>query len=100
MAREDRGFAWVARVNHRATAGHACTEFDGVNASSFDGVNALESLLNDLHGGQVPVFGNGTYNGREPGEAEPHHSLRVSAAANRSIRQSMTIIRGRRRVRR
>ena len=99
MAREDRGFAWVARVNHRATAGQACTEFDGVNAS-FDGVNALESLLNDLHGGHVPVFGNGTYSGLEPGEAAPDHGLRVSTAANRSIGQCMTIIRGRRRVRR
>jgi hypothetical protein len=99
MAREDRGFAWVTRVNHRATAGQACSEFHGVSVR-FDGVNALESLLNDLHGGHVPVFGNGTYNGREPGEAEPHHSLRVSAAANRSIGQCMTIIRGRRRVRR
>ena len=92
MAREDRGFAWVSRVNHRAIAGQARTEFDGVNA--------LESLLNDLHGKDVQVFGNGTYNGREPGEAEPHHSLRVRTAANRSIGQCMTIIRGRRRVRR
>ena len=92
MARDVRGFASVSRVNHRAIAWPAHSEFDGVNA--------LESLLNDLHGEDVQVFGNGTYDGREPGEADSHHSLRVSTAANRSIGQCMMVNRGRRRVRR
>jgi hypothetical protein len=59
MAIQDRGFGSMDRIKQQEIGVQAFSELEGMNP--------LESFLNDLHGGDAQITGNGTYTGRDPG---------------------------------